>query len=80
MDKRYARIVQAIEDTLHQMSELGPKPRREAESSSAYSFRVENWYKHKQRFVLFAIRCLKGWDKPKAFEYLKEMRKITREL
>jgi hypothetical protein len=80
IDEQFTRIVSAIEFTLHQMRDLGPKPRGEEEFYMAYKTRVENWYKHKQLFLLFAVKCLRHWDKRLAAEYLAQLKKITEEV
>ena len=73
--EQYGRILSAIEYTLEQMKR-GPKDRESRESADAYEQRVEIWYRHKHRFVLFAIKCIKGTDERRAKGYLSELRRV----
>lgn len=73
--EQYGRILSAIEYTLEQMKR-GPKDRGNKESADAYEQRVEVWYKHKHRFVLFAIKCVKQTDQLRAKDYLNELRRV----
>lgn len=75
MNEQYKRILSAIEYTLEQMKR-GPKDRGERESADAYEQRVDIWYKHKHRFVLFAIKCIKPTDAHRAKAYLNELRTV----
>jgi hypothetical protein len=74
-DEQYGRILSAIEYTLEQMKR-GPKDRGSREGADAYEMRVELWYKHKHRFALFAIKCLKETEPHRAKAYLNELRRV----
>lgn len=73
--EQYGRILSAIEYTLEQMKR-GPRDRGERETADAYEQRVEIWYKHKHRFALFAIKCIKQTDQHRAKQYLNELRRV----
>lgn len=74
-DEQYGRILSAIEYTLEQMKR-GPRDRGERESADTYEQRVELWYKHKHKFALFAIKCLKTSDHLRAKQYLNELGRV----
>lgn len=73
--EQYGRILSAIEYTLEQMKR-GPRDRGSKEHADAYEQRVELWYKHKHKFVLFAIKCIKPTDQHRAKQYLNELRRV----
>ena len=73
--EQYGRILSAIEYTLEQMKR-GPRDRGNRENADAYEQRVELWYKHKHKFVLFAIKCIKPTDQHRAKQYLNELRRV----
>lgn len=75
MKEQYGRILSAIEYTLEQMKR-GPRDRGGHEKTDAYEQRVEAWYRHKHKFVLFAIKCIKPTDEFRAKQYLTELRRI----
>lgn len=75
VDEQYGRILSAIEYTLEQMKR-GPKDRGNREDADAYEQRVDLWYKHKHKFVLFAIKCIKQTDQLRAKQYLNELRRV----
>lgn len=75
MEEQYGRILSAIEYTLEQMKR-GPRDRGERENADAYEQRVELWYKHKHKFVLFAIKCIKPTDQHRAKAYLNDLRRV----
>ena len=74
-EEQYGRILNAIEYTLEQMKR-GPRDRGEREALDVYEQRVELWYKHKHKFVLFAIKCIKPTDAHRAKNYLHELRRV----
>ncbi len=74
-NEQYGRILSAIEYTLEQLKR-GPRDRGDHEKADAYEQRVETWYKHKHRFVLFAIKCIKQTDDFRARQYLTDLRAI----
>lgn len=73
--EQYRRVVSAIEYTLDQLRR-GPKSREDGEPPGSYERRVETWYECKSRFCLYAIRCLKTFDQPRAEIYLQDLRTI----
>lgn len=75
MSDQYRRIVSAIEYTLNQLRR-GPKGRCDDESADVYEHRVETWYMSKSKFVLYAIKCLKSVDQPRAEGYLLDLRTL----
>lgn len=76
---QYQRILSAIEYTLSQMRE-GPKERAGSESLDAYEQRVELWYRHKHKFALFCIRCIRETDEFRSTMYLQELKRIRIEI
>lgn len=74
-NEQYVRMLSAVEYTISQL-QRGPKDRGDKESARTYEHRVEIWYKHKVRFVLFAIKCIKPTDEHRANEYLQELRRL----
>lgn len=77
--EQYRRIVSAADHTLEQMRE-GPKNRGDKERVDAYERRVELWYQHKHKFVLFAVKCIREVDEQLATEYLNKLRRIRHEI
>lgn len=75
MSDQYRRIVSAIEYTLDQLRR-GPKARFDGEAADIYEHRVETWYMSKSKFVLYAIKCLKQVDGPRAEGYLLDLRTL----
>lgn len=73
--EQYGRILSAIEYTLEQMKR-GPRDRGTGEHADSYEQRVDLWYKHKHKFVLFAIKCIKPSDAHRARVYLNELRAV----
>lgn len=71
---QYGRVVSAIEVTMEDLRR-GPRPRRTKEGVDVWKARVDNYYLHKHKFVLFAIRCLKQFDEDRARRYLHELRR-----
>jgi hypothetical protein len=77
--EQYQRIVSAVEYTLSQMRD-GPKERGNRETGDAYEQRIELWYKHKHKFALFCIKCIRHADEHRATSYLHELRRIRQEM
>lgn len=75
MSQQYGRIVSAIEETLDQLRE-GPRSQFRGEREHNYRARIENYYTHKIRFVLYGIKCLKQIDVERAQGYLRELRRF----
>jgi hypothetical protein len=75
MSQQYGRIVSAIEFTLDQLRE-GPRVQARGEREPLYRARIENYYTHKIRFVLYGIKCLKPLDMDRAQGYLRELRRL----
>lgn len=75
MKEQFFRISSAIEYTLDQLRR-GPKARHEGEPLTVYQRRAEQYFDHKHRFCLFAIKCLKQMDKNKAEVYLADLRQL----
>jgi hypothetical protein len=73
--EQYRRIISAIEYTLDQLRR-GPKSREDSEAAEVYAHRVETWYECKSRFCLYAIKCLKTFDLPRAEGYLLDLRTL----
>lgn len=71
----YGRIVEVIEVMIADLKR-GPKRLGEQEYVSSYRTRVESYYKTKQQLALYAIRCLKVHDKPRAQRYELELERI----
>lgn len=77
--EQYRRIVSAIEQTLEQMRQ-GPKTKGDKERLDSYERRVELWYQHKHKFLLFAVKCVREVDQNQAKEYLNQLRRIRHEI
>jgi hypothetical protein len=73
--EQYGQVLTAIEYTLDQLRR-GPKDRDKNENAKAYEQRVETWYKHKHRFVLFCIKAIRDIDSVRAKSYLNELRNL----
>lgn len=76
---QYRRVIAAIEYTLEQLRR-GPKGKEGDETVSKYGARIEGWYTRKHKFCLYAIRCLKLWDRPRADLYLDDLRQLGDEI
>jgi hypothetical protein len=71
----YGRVVEVIDSMIADLKR-GPKRLGEREYVSGYRTRVESYYKTKQGLALYAIRCLKQFDKPRAQRYELELERI----
>jgi hypothetical protein len=71
----YGRVIEVIETMIADLKR-GPKRLGEHEYVSGYRTRVESYYKTKQELALYAIRCLKQRDKPRAVRYEQELERI----
>jgi hypothetical protein len=71
----YGRIVEVIEAMIADLKR-GPKRLGDREYISSYRTRVESYYKSKQQLALYAIRCLKQYDKPRAQRYEQQLEGI----
>lgn len=75
MSDQHMRITSAIEYTLADLRR-GPKPKCDSESTDRYSKRCLSYFNHKFKFCLYAIRCLKTFDKEQAEAYLSDLRQL----
>jgi hypothetical protein len=71
----YGRVVEVIESMIADLKR-GPRRIGEREYVSSYRTRVESYYKTKQELALYAIRCLKQHDKPRAQRYEQQLEGI----
>lgn len=71
----YGRVVEVIEAMIADLKR-GPRRIGEREYISSYRTRVESYYKTKQELALYAIRCLKYHDKPRAQRYEQQLEGI----
>lgn len=79
MGDQYKRIVSAIEYTLEQLRR-GPKGKDPKETGPGYERRLEIWYTGKFKFCLYAIKCLKTMDAPRAEGFLCDLRQLGDEI
>lgn len=68
----YGRLIEVIETMIADLKR-GPKRLGPQEYVSSYRTRVEGYYKSKHQLALYAIRCLKQYDKPRAQRYEQQL-------